>query len=232
MGWIKKNRTTLILVVLILTGIGLIAYPTLSNLWYSKQQSESITAYVENESDGSYERSLALLEEADAHNEEVGKNGIDWVLSEEEMEEYNAYLKMDESDIMSYIEIPAIDCMLPIYHGVSEAVLQVGVGHMEGSSLPVGGASSHCVLSGHCGLPSARLFTDLDQLKEGDQFTLHTLGRTLIYEVDQISVVEPTDFSKLQIEEGKDYCTLITCTPYGINSHRLLVRGKRALVAD
>lgn len=143
------------------------------------------------------------------------------------MEAYNEYLKTDDTEIMAYIDIPAIDCSLPIYHGTQDAVLQVGAGHIEGSSLPVGGESSHCVLTGHCGLPSAKLFTDLDQLTEGDTFMIHTLNRTLTYEVDQISIVEPTDLSLLQIEEGKDYCTLVTCTPYGINSHRLLVRGHR-----
>ena len=128
---------------------------------------------------------------------------------------------------MGYIEIPSIDVMLPIYHGTSEEVLQTAIGHIEGSSLPIGGPSTHCVISGHRGLPSARLFTDIDQLSEGDTFTLLVLDETLTYEVDQIRIVEPDDTSLLTIEEGQDLCTLVTCTPYGVNSHRLLVRGHR-----
>ena len=132
-----------------------------------------------------------------------------------------------EIGIMGYIEIPSIDVMLPIYHGTSEEVLQVAIGHIEGSSLPIGGASTHCVISGHRGLPSSRLFTDIDQLSEGDTFTLMVLDEVLTYEVDQIRIVEPDDVSLLAIEEGQDLCTLVTCTPYGVNSHRLLVRGHR-----
>ena len=128
---------------------------------------------------------------------------------------------------MGYIEVPKIDCSLPIYHGTDEGALQIAIGHLEGSSLPVGGKSTHCVLSGHRGLPSARLFTDLDQMEEGDIFILNILGRKLAYEVDQINVVLPEEMSDLEIEEGKDLCTLVTCTPYGINTHRLLVRGHR-----
>lgn len=134
---------------------------------------------------------------------------------------------MTGSGIMGYIEIPSIDVSLPIYHGVDEAVLQIAVGHIEGSSLPVGGLSTHCVISGHRGLPSAKLFTNLDQLVEGDVFVIRVLDETLTYEVDQIRIVEPTDLSALEREEGKDLCTLVTCTPYGVNSHRLLVRGHR-----
>lgn len=134
---------------------------------------------------------------------------------------------MSGSGVMGYVEIPGIDVSLPIYHGTSEEVLQVAVGHIEGSSLPVGGESTHCVISGHRGLPSARLFTDLDQLAEGDIFTLRVLDETLTYEVDQIHVVEPDDITLLEIVEGEDLCTLVTCTPYGVNSHRLLVRGHR-----
>lgn len=128
---------------------------------------------------------------------------------------------------MGYIEIPSIDVSLPIYHGTDEGVLAVGVGHLEWTSLPVGGESTHCVLSGHRGLPSARLFTDLDQLKEGDYFMLNILDETLTYEVDQIRIVEPEEVEELTIIEGRDLCTLVTCTPYGVNSHRLLVRGHR-----
>ena len=140
---------------------------------------------------------------------------------------YQTLLNISGAGIMGYIEIPAINCSLPIYHGTEESVLQIAVGHIEGSSLPVGGSTTHCVLSGHRGLPSARLFTDLDKLTEGDTFLLHILDETLTYEVDQIQIIEPYEVDALRIEEGEDYCTLMTCTPYGINTHRLLVRGRR-----
>ena len=158
--------------------------------------------------------------------------GLDWNLTEEEKAEYESVLNVDRSGVMGYIKIPKIDVMLPVYHGTEENVLQSSIGHLEGSSLPVGGESTHCLLSGHRGLPSARLFTDLDQLREGDTFTITVLNDTLTYEVDHIWIVEPEDLSHLQIEEGRDLCTLITCTPYGINTHRLLVRGHRIENAD
>ena len=154
-----------------------------------------------------------LWNEAVAYNAKLAETGIQWTMTDEEKKQYNEYLKVDDSGIMGYIDIPVIDCSLPIYHGTDESVLQIAIGHIEGSSLPVGGAGSHCVISGHRGLPSARLFTDLDKLVEGDIFILHTLDATLTYEVDQIRIVEPTDLSDLQIEEGKDLCTLVTCTP-------------------
>lgn len=227
MKWIKKNWKLLFPALLFFMGVGLLVYPTFSNYWNFHRQEEAIAGYVENIAYSHEEEYQMLWSEAAAHNELLAENGIHWILSDEEMERYNEYLKTDDTGIMAYIDIPSIDCSLPVYHGTGEEVLQVGAGHIEGSSLPVGGESSHCVLTGHCGLPSAKLFTDIDQLTEGDTFTIHTLDRTLTYEVDQISIVEPTDMSLLQIEEGEDYCTLVTCTPYGINSHRLLVRGHR-----
>lgn len=148
-------------------------------------------------------------------------------MEEGEKGEYEAQLNVAGNGIMGYIEIPGIKCSLPIYHGTDEAVLQIAVGHIPGSSLPVGGERSHCVLSGHRGLPSAKLFTDLDQMEEGDLFMLHVLDETLTYEVDQITVVLPEEVNDLELVEGEDYCTLVTCTPYGINTHRLLVRGRR-----
>ena len=232
MNWIKKNWTTLLLALIFFAGLGLILYPTVSDYWNSLHQSTAVVNYVEsvtNIDDADYEK---LWNEATAYNEKIGKNGINWNLSDEEKEEYNNYLKVDETGIMAYIDIPVINCSLPIYHGTEENVLQVAVGHIEGTSLPVGGESSHCVVSGHRGLPSAKLFTDLDKLVEGDTFMIHTLDATLTYEVDQIRIVEPTDLSDLQIEEGKDLCTLVTCTPYGINTHRLLVRGHRIANAE
>lgn len=227
MKWMKKNWKVLFPALLFFMGVGLLLYPTLSNYWNSHRQAEVIAGYVENVAFSHEEEYQRLWDEAAAYNETLGEKGIHWILSDEEMERYNAYLKTDDTGIMAYIEIPGIDCSLPVYHGTGDAVLQVGAGHIEGSSLPVGGESSHCVLTGHCGLPSAKLFTDLDQMAEGDTFMVHTLERTLTYKVDRISIVEPTDMSLLQIEEGEDYCTLVTCTPYGINSHRLLVRGRR-----
>lgn len=155
-----------------------------------------------------------------------------WVFTEEEKEEYNALLNVSGNGIMGYVEIPSINVSLPIYHGVDEAVLQIAIGHIEGSSLPVGGANTHCVISGHRGLPSAKLFTNLDQVKEGDLFMLQILDETLTYEVDQIRIVEPADLTNVVIEENQDLCTLVTCTPYGVNSHRLLVRGHRVANAN
>lgn len=227
MSWMKKNWTTILLVCILLLGVGIFAYPTFSDYWNSFHQSQAVTSYVENVANLDTEQYEALWNEAVAYNKKLAKTGIQWNMTDEEKEEYNEYLKVDDSGIMGYIDIPVIDCSLPIYHGTDESVLQVAIGHIEGSSLPVGGEGSHCVISGHRGLPSARLFTDLDKLVEGDIFILHTLDATLTYEVDQIRIVEPTDLSDLQIEEGKDYCTLVTCTPYGINTHRLLVRGHR-----
>ena len=227
MSWMKKNWTIILLVCILLLGVGIFAYPTFSDYWNSFHQSQAVTSYVENVANLDTEQYEALWNEAVAYNKKLAKTGIQWNMTDEEKEEYNEYLKVDDSGIMGYIDIPVIDCSLPIYHGTDESVLQVAIGHIEGSSLPVGGEGSHCVISGHRGLPSARLFTDLDKLVEGDIFILHTLDATLTYEVDQIRIVEPTDLSDLQIEEGKDYCTLVTCTPYGINTHRLLVRGHR-----
>ena len=227
MNWMKKNWTTILLVCILLLGVGIFAYPTFSDYWNSFHQSQAVTSYVENVANLDTEQYEALWNEAVAYNKKLAKNGIQWNMTDEEKAEYNKYLAVDDSGIMGYIDIPVIDCSLPIYHGTDESVLQVAIGHIEGSSLPVGGEGSHCVISGHRGLPSARLFTDLDKLVEGDIFILHTLDGTLTYEVDQIRIVEPTDLSDLQIEEGKDYCTLVTCTPYGINTHRLLVRGHR-----
>lgn len=227
MNWMKKNWTTILLVVIFLVGIGLFAYPTFSDYWNSFHQSKAVASYVENVTNMDKEQYDKLWNEAVAYNAKLAETGIQWTMTDEEKKQYNEYLKVDDSGIMGYIDIPVIDCSLPIYHGTDESVLQIAIGHIEGSSLPVGGAGSHCVISGHRGLPSARLFTDLDKLVEGDIFIIHTLDATLTYEVDQIRIVEPTDLSDLQIEEGKDLCTLVTCTPYGINTHRLLVRGHR-----
>lgn len=223
----KKNKSTIALVIIFIIGLSLLLYPSLSEYWNSFHQSRAIASYVESVAeidDSQYERILAGAHE---YNEYLAKNKASWVLTEEEKIEYEKQLDVTGTGIMGYIEIPSIKCHLPIYHGVDEAVLQIAIGHISGTSLPVGGEGTHCAISGHRGLPSAKLFTNLDELKEGDLFMIRVLDETLTYEVDQIRIVEPDDLSSLEIEEGKDLCTLVTCTPYGINSHRLLVRGHR-----
>ena len=227
MRWIRKNFSTVLLLVTLMIGISLLLYPTISDYWNSFHQSRAIAGYAEavaqmDEID--YEK---IWNDAVEYNKELQTRSNHWFLTEEQQEEYESKLNVSGNGIMGYIEIPSIKVSLPIYHGVDEGILQVAIGHIEGSSLPVGGKGSHCVISGHRGLPSAKLFTDLDQLAEGDIFMLRVLDETLTYEVDQILIVEPSDMSSLEFDEEKDYCTLVTCTPYGINSHRLLVRGHR-----
>ena len=164
MGWLKKNMMTILLVTILLAGVGLLLYPTVSDYWNSFHQSKAVVSYVENVTNIDDEQYEKLWNDAVAYNEKLAENGIQWTLTDEEKEEYNEYLKVDDSGIMAYIDIPVIDCSLPIYHGTDESVLQIAIGHIEGSSLPVGGEGSHCVVSGHRGLPSARIFTDLDKL--------------------------------------------------------------------
>ena len=218
---------TMLLVAAMFVGTCLLLYPTVSDYWNSFHQSRAVMSYAEHVSDMNAEEYDRLLSEAKVYNERFVKNGLNWHLTEEEKAEYESVLNIDGSGVIGYIRIPKIDVMLPVYHGTEENVLQTSIGHLEGSSLPVGGEGTHCLLSGHRGLPSARLFTDLDQLREGDTFTITVLNDTLTYEVDHIWIVEPEDLSHLTIEAGNDLCTLITCTPYGINTHRLLVRGHR-----
>lgn len=223
----KKHLSTILLVLAFLIGLSLLLYPTVSDYWNSLHQSRAIAAYAEDVGqlkDEEYERVWAS---AQAYNACLQLGPGQLVLTEQEEAEYEAELNVSGTGIMGYIEIPSIDCRLPIYHGTDDAVLQIAIGHIAGSSLPVGGEGTHCVLSGHRGLPSAQLFSHLDQLSEGDRFTLRVLDEVLTYEVDQILIVEPQDTAALQIVEGCDYCTLVTCTPYGINTHRLLVRGHR-----
>lgn len=223
----KKKLSNLILVLIFLTGVSLLVYPTFSDWWNSLHQSRAIAAYVDQVNtldDAQYE---TMLEQADAYNQTLLGKEDRYNLSDSELETYNSLLDVTGTGIMGYVVIPKINVRLPIYHGKDPAVLEIAIGHIAGSSLPVGGESTHCVLSGHRGLPSAKLFTDIDQLKEGDQFMLEVLGDTLTYEVDQIKVVLPDELDDIEIEEGKDLCTLVTCTPYGVNTHRLLVRGHR-----
>lgn len=225
--WAKERLVTLILMGVMIVGICLLAYPSFADYWNSFHQSRAVMIYAENVASMNEEDYEKILEEARAYNEELAESGIKWTMTEEEKEAYQNQLNVSGDGIMGYIKIQKIDVMLPIYHGTDEKILQTSIGHLEESSLPAGGESSHCMLSGHRGLPSARLFTDLDKLREGDTFTMTILNETLTYEVDRIWIVEPEDLSHLVIEDGKDYCTLITCTPYGINTHRLLVRGHR-----
>lgn len=223
----KNGLFSLILILTLLTGLSLLLYPTISDWWNSFHQSRAIASYVETVEELDDDAYAQLWEDAQAYNEALAQDNSRFQPSEEESVRYNELLNLSGTGIMGYVEIPSIDVALPIYHGTDEAVLQVAVGHIEGSSLPVGGPGTHTVLSGHRGLPSATLFTDLDQLDMGDVFLLHVLGETLTYQVDQIRIVEPDDVSLLALEEGEDLCTLVTCTPYGVNSHRLLVRGYR-----
>ena len=224
--WMSRLMTLLIVVVFV-AGLSFLLYPTVSNLWNQAHQSRAIATYTEQVEKLDDSSNKEMLKAARKYNKELLKKADHWKLSQKDKKKYESLLDVSGTGIMGYIEIPKIACSLPVYHGTDEGALQIAIGHLEGSSLPVGGKSSHCVLSGHRGLPSARLFTDLDQMEEGDTFILNILGHKLAYEVDQIKVVLPEEMSDLEIQEGKDLCTLVTCTPYGINTHRLLVRGHR-----
>ena len=226
----KKKRIgfgNLILVLMLLAGMFLLLYPSFSDYWNSFHQSRAISSYIEHVTKIDTSAYEEILASARKYNASLNTGKFRWFLSDEEKEAYNAELSLDDSGAMGFLTIDKINVQLPIYHGTNEAILQTAIGHIEWSSLPVGGESTHAVFSGHRGLPSARLFTDLDKLNETDIFQLSVLNETLTYQIDQIRVVEPTDLTELQIVPGKDYCTLVTCTPYGINSHRLLVRGHR-----
>ena len=227
----KKKKSnyfiTVILILMLLAGLSLLLYPSVSDYWNSFHQSQAISQYSEKVKNLDKETRKKTWEDAQRYNQRMKGQNKDYTLSEEEKAEYESMLNIDSNGIMGYIEIPKIKCSLPIYHGTNASVLQTAIGHLEWTSLPVGGESTHCVLSGHRGLPSAKLFTNLDKLNEGDIFMLRVMDEVLTYEVDQILIVEPQQVEALRIVEGKDYCTLVTCTPYGINSHRLLVRGHR-----
>lgn len=222
-----KDLTTLLLVVMLLAGLSLLLYPSLSDYWNSFHQTRAITDYAETVAELDKAQYDELWAAAQSYNAELALRENGYVLDAAQQEEYERLLDVSGLGVMGYIEIPEINCSLPVYHGTEEAVLQTAVGHLEWSSLPVGGESTHCVLSGHRGLPSAKLFTNLDRLREGDTFMLRVLDEVLTYEVDQILIVEPKDTDALTIVPGMDLCTLVTCTPYGVNTHRLLVRGHR-----
>lgn len=222
----RKNLSTIILILLFLVGLSVMLYPAVSDAVNRKHQSRAVAGYaekVEQLSDADYQ---AYFDAADAYNRQLNATPNAFY-KPELVSGYAQTLNISGTGIMGYITIPKISVELPIYHSTDEGVLQVAAGHLEGSSLPVGGSGTHAVLSAHRGLPSAKLFTNLDELEVGDRFTITVLNRVLTYEVDQISIVLPTEIDQLLPTEGMDYVTLMTCTPYGINSHRLLVRGKR-----
>lgn len=215
------------LILILIVGLGLMLYPAFSNYWNERHQTKAIANYIEMiEALDEKEYSDALESAVEYNRGLLGRHGS-LSLSEKQKSQYNEELNITDNGIMGYIEIPSLDVHLPIYHGTEDTVLQVAVGHIEWSSLPVGGTGTHCVLAGHRGLSSAKLFSDLDAMAEGDCFMLHVLDQVLTYEVDQIRIVEPDYVDDLLIDAEQDLCTLLTCTPYGVNSHRLLVRGHR-----
>ena len=231
----KKKKgpsiSTIILTVIMLAGIAIIAYPTVSDWWNSMHATRAISEYVEKVDSLSKEEKEAIFEKAREYNESL-PNGVDFELTDEEYAEYAKILDITGTGIMGYVQIKSIGVNLPVYHGVDEGILQIAVGHIPGSSFPIGGERTHALMSGHRGLPSAKLFSDLDKMKEGDTFTVTVLDETVTYMVDQIRIVLPEETQDLGIVEGEDYCTLITCTPYGVNSHRLLMRGRRVSNLD
>lgn len=234
----KGKWLTVILIVILIAGLSLLLYPTFSSYWNSMHATKTIATYAQ-EMENLDEAELVQMWEAaveyNRHFRGSSESSFDsngHTLSGEQLEQYLSLLNIGDTGMMGYVDIESIGVSLPIYHGTSDGVLQVAAGHLDWTSLPVGGESTHCVISGHRGLPSAKLFTDLDKLHEGEIFTMTILNQVLTYEIDQIRIVEPQNTQDLLIESGKDYCTLLTCTPYGINTHRLLVRGHRIATAE
>ena len=220
----KSRKTTIILLISFFIGLSVLLYPSISSFWNAKTQSKAIVDYEAMLSQYKPEDYAGLLEAADDYNKRLSK--LDNPMQNYyQLSDYNSILNLGGTGMIGYVSIPKISQELPVYHGTSNSVLSVAVGHLEGSSLPVGGESTHSVVSAHRGLPTAVLFTHLDRMEIGDTFDFTILDRTITYEVDQIRIVNPNDNSLLQIAPGKDYCTLLTCTPYGINTQRLLVRG-------
>lgn len=227
---IKENIPFIFFTLLFLIGFGIMLYPVLSNALSQISYNETISSYEQSVSDENSSLYQSMIQEAVHYNEKLTTSSIVDVFSDPEItnsEEYMDILNLNRDGVMGYISIPKIDIKIPIYHGTSSEVLSKGVGHLEGSSFPVGGESTHAILSAHRGLPSARLFTDLDQLEVGDKFYIYILDQVYTYQVDQVLVIEPSETEALQIQDGKDLVTLVTCTPYGVNTHRLLVRGER-----
>ena len=223
----KKHMITILLFLVLIVGLSLVLYPSFSDWWNSKHMSRVITDYVNLIDDLEEDEYEGLLEAAREYNRSLLYRTNGYTTTPEQKEQYNKLLNIAGNGVMGYIEVPSIGVSLPVYHGTEDTVLQVAIGHLDWSSLPVGGESTHSVVSGHRGLPSAKLFTHLDKVREGDLFMLRVLDEVLTYEVDQILIVEPHEVDSLMISKGKDYCTMFTCTPYGINTHRLLIRGHR-----
>lgn len=228
----KKKLSTIFLIFIFLIGVSLLLYPAVSEYWNSRHQSQAIASYQEQVQNLETDRYEEIWNAAVAYNQDLQHRESAFFSNDAQKAEYENLLNVSGTGIMGYVEIPSIDVKLPIYHGTDHATLQVAVGHLEWSSLPVGGAGTHCVISGHRGLPSAKLFTNLDRMVEGDIFHLRVLDEVLTYQVDQILIVKPEELKPLLPEQGKDLCTLVTCTPYGINSHRLLIRGHRIDFAE
>lgn len=226
-NFMKSKISNALLALVFLIGLALLLYPGLSDWWNSFRQSEVIANYTQTVSALDEEANETLWNQAQQYNQELDQRQNGFSLSEAMRQTYESILNPGGDGVMGYVEIPCIGVNLPIYHGTDDAELQAGVGHLEWTSLPVGGQGTHCALSGHRGLPSAKLLSNLDKVQEGDLFVLHILGEKLTYQVDQIRIVEPNDVSCLAVEDGRDLCTLITCTPYGVNTQRLLVRGLR-----
>ena len=223
----RRSLSDILLMIMLFAGLSLLLYPSVADWWNSSRQTQFITKYTEAVASMDNEEYDAVLESAAQYNATLLDRFNCYLLEGEQKTRYYEELNFSGDGIMGYVEVPKINVKLPVYHGVEEEVLQVAIGHIDWSSLPVGGESTHSVISGHRGLPSARLFTDLDQLDMGDVFMLHVLNQTFTYQVDQIKIVEPHVTEDLLIVPGEDYCTLVTCTPYGVNSHRMLVRGTR-----
>ena len=222
-----KKLSTVLLIATFVAGLSLLLYPTVSNYWNTLHASRAVATYVDAVQNMGEDKRREMLQKAIEYNKSLTSDNQRLTISSARRQEYESILDVDGNGMIGYIEIPNVNITLPVYHGTNDDVLQIAVGHLDWTSLPVGGTSTHCVLSGHRGLPSAKLFTNLDQVKEGDTFVIRVLDEVLTYEVDQIRIVEPAAVDDLMIENGKDYCTLVTCTPYGVNSHRLLVRGHR-----
>ena len=223
----RRKLGNILLTLALVVGIGLLVYPTFSDWWNSFHQTRAIAGYAAQVANMDREDFDRMWAEAQSFNEYLSNKSGRFMLTDEEKKTYNEILDVTGNGIMGYIDIPSIKVSLPIYHGTDESILQIAIGHIEGTSFPIGGEGSHCAVSGHRGLPSAKLFTDIDKLQAGDKFLLQILDRTLTYEVDQIRIVLPQELQDLEIDPYQDYVTLITCTPYGVNTHRLLVRGHR-----
>lgn len=228
--FIKRNFPIILFIIIFITGFSIMLYPFVSNMVSAKTYDSVIVSYTETASNTSDSKNVQLLAQAKSYNSSLSTTTVMDAFSYPEREESADYLNtlnINNNGVMGYISIPKIDVRIPIYHGTSSRVLQKGVGHLEGSSLPIGGSGTHSILSAHRGLPSARLFTDLDQMQKGDQFYIYVLDQILAYEVDQITIIEPDNTDYLTMNNNEDYVTLVTCTPYAVNTHRLLVRGHR-----